>query len=154
MKGQWLLWPLLASIGLCTTSTAAGPSTGPDGRQPAHLFITYERDLAGSLARKDAGAVDNLLASTFHLQVTTLPGDAISRRRWMARSLAQQAQPFVIEHLQVRRAGRTATVSFLQVQDPVIAPHRLYIVDTWTQTEGPWKLSTRVARPDPAGCAR
>lgn len=137
--------PILAALVILLTPAAqAGPLPGPADQ----LFITYERDLALSVARKDKEGVDNLLADGFRMQAAgRAAGETVARRRWIARALARQAQPFAIDDLQVHRSGKTATVSFVQIRDPVAAPEARYVVDTWTQAQGPWKLLRRCTRP-------
>ena len=141
-----VLLTLLAPAAQAGPGTARGAMTEPADQ----LFVTYERDLALSVARRDRAAVDNLLADGFRMQTAGRPvGEAVGRGPWIARALARQAQPFAIDHLRVHRSGNTATVSFVQIRDPVAAPRARYVVDTWTRAHGPWKLLRRDTRPAP-----
>lgn len=135
-----------ALVAMCWIDASAQPAErGPD----AATFAALERALFDALHRKDADALDRLLASDYVLR----GAPDVDRATWLQNAVTHcWGDRSDLDGLAARPAGDAAIVSFVLTMyaDPVTcedAVIRSLITDVWERRDGEWRLALRHAGP-------
>lgn len=145
----------LALLSTITVSMSAGVSAEEGvGRIPTvtrlvSLFYQLEDELNGAVEKRDMSAVARLLSNDFEMRVGAMPGNPIPRATWIKRSFGEPKSTSISEQMAVHAFGKIAIVSFLwkikAAKSKMV--HEVFVVDTWRQQGGAWKLAIRYAGP-------
>jgi ketosteroid isomerase-like protein len=146
---------LLAAITVSIMSMLAQASSEDGvGRIPTvtrlvHIFFQLEGKLSEAVEQRDMPTTSKLLSDDFEMRVSTMPGTPIPRAAWMHQSFAEPKSSLVMEQMAVHDFGKVAIVSYLwKITDAKSKMERdIFIVDTWWQEAGAWKLAVRYAGP-------
>jgi ketosteroid isomerase-like protein len=132
-------WILVAAMLLSTTADAA-PPTGAD------LFGQKTMQLFDAMKRRDAAALDGMLASDFIFTIFT--GDVGNKQGYIDATVkAMTIDSFKLHPIAVHIYGDSAVVVYrlslkAQVNGAPWSPE-LTSTDTWIQQAGVWKLASR-----------
>ncbi|MES2073152.1 MAG: nuclear transport factor 2 family protein [Pseudomonadota bacterium] len=146
-----LLIPLLMPLSSFATEPAARVQrVVPTVTRTVQLFSTLENEWIDAVQSRDVAAIKKILAEDFELRSASAPGRPTPREESISRSL--QDAPFTsdIEQMAAHDYGNTVVVSFLWKLDVAKSsslPHKIFVVDTWKQVDGNWRVSTRYAAP-------
>jgi len=141
---------LLATCVIVLTSlpVAASEIRIPSVTRLVHVFSQLESRLSDAVRKRDKQAVSDLLTRDFEMRVGTMPGNPIPRADWLRQSFAEPELQSSIEQMAVHDYNKVAVVSFMWTvassKQPTVE-HQIYIVDTWRQEAGGWKLAVRYA---------
>jgi hypothetical protein len=139
------------------------PATADDsasvGRVPTvtrlvKIFSTLENDLNGAVLQRNAAVVEKLLASDFEMRTAAMPGMPIPRVDWIRQSMSDPAFASHTEQMAAHDYGNVVVVSFLWNVDATAGTDaaasiatRFFVVDTWMQDGGNWRLGARYVAP-------
>lgn len=144
---------LVAALGvLAGAATAQGQAAAP-GRTPTitvtrlvKLFGGLENDWLAAIRNRDEAALARLLTEDFEMRLASHPGAPIPRAEWIRHALAAPTSVWSVRQMAARDMGCTVLVSFrLEPGSGAAAARALFIVDTWVQTQGTWKVAARYA---------
>lgn len=132
----------------------AAPGRVPTVTRLVKICSTLENDLNAAILRRDSAALDRMLAPDFEMRSGSMPGRPIPRAAWLAQALSDPQFTWHNEQMAAHEYGNTVMVSFLWNVDTAagtdasarFAP-RLFVVDTWIQDGGNWRLGTRYISP-------
>ena len=122
----------------------------PAGAQPVESEVTTLTQLSSewmsAIERKDRGALEQILASDFTLQI---PGDEqseiVARDDWVANAIEMDWSGFRYDNVDVTVRGDTAIVtsrlSFKVAPIPIALDSG--IVDVWQKRDGRWQVTKR-----------
>lgn len=144
-------------------ATAALPAVADDNAAPGRvptvtrlvkICSTLENDLNAAILRRDSAALDRMLAPDFEMRAGAMPGRPIPRAAWLAQALSDPPFTWRNEQMAAHEYGNVVVVSFLWNVETAagtdvaagFAP-RLFVVDTWIQDAGNWRLGTRYVSP-------
>lgn len=152
MKNKLVLMLPLLLLPLLSMATDAMPGKTPPMTHMVTRQVKFFGDLENKLIEatnaKDEKAMSHLLADDFILRTGANPADATNRPETIQEALKGTPLPARLEQLSVLDHGSIAVVSFIWDLD---APgneayaKRVFVVDTWRQVDGDWKLSARFA---------
>jgi len=139
----------LALLALAQTVAQAAPArTVPTVTRTVQLFSTLENDWLDAVHNRDAEAVKKIVADEFELRSAAMPGRPTARAEWQQQAFAAPALESNIEQMAVHEYGELAVVSFMwKIAAPKNSalPSQVFVVDTWKQVDGAWKVFTRYA---------
>jgi ketosteroid isomerase-like protein len=154
-----LVLTLLSAVTVSMMSLSAVASSGDGvGRIPTvtrlvRVFFEVEGRLGEAVEKRDMPAVSKLLSDDFEMRVGAMPGTPIPRAAWIQQSFAEPKSSPDMEQMAVHDFGKIAIVSFLwklKVAESKMV-RDVFIVDTWRQEAGAWKLAVRYAGPAAQG---
>ena len=154
-----LVLTLLSAVTVSMMSLSAVASSGDGvGRIPTvtrlvRVFFEVEGRLGEAVEKRDMPAVAKLLSDDFEMRVGAMPGTPIPRAAWIQQSFAEPKSSPDMEQMAVHDFGKIAIVSFLwklKVAESKMV-RDVFIVDTWRQEAGAWKLAVRYAGPAAQG---
>ena len=122
----------------------------PNVTRWVRLFSQMEYDLCEAVRKRDKQAVSKLLTADFEMRTGSVPGNPIPRAVWMRQSLNEPKLQCNLEQMAVHDYNKMLIVSFLWTVTPDAQPgaeRQVFIVDTWQQQAGAWKLAVRYAAP-------
>lgn len=145
----------LVMMTACVTSLPAISAESNGIRIPSvtrwvYIFSRLEYKLSEAVKQRDSKTIDNLLDRHFEMRVGAMPGNPIPRATWIRQALAEPKLASSFEQMAVHAYAKLAIVSFLWTVKPqgqTGAPRPIYVVDTWRQVQGDWKLAVRYAAP-------
>lgn len=111
-------------------------------------FGDLENKLIAAIAAKDAEAVSQLLADNYVLRVGANLGDPTNRAEAIQQAMAGASFASRVENLAVLDEDHMAVVSFiwnLDVPSGDLHAKKIFVVDTWKQLGGSWKIVARYA---------
>jgi len=139
----------LALLALVQTAAhAAPPRTVPTVTRTVQLFSTLEGDWLDAVHKRDAEALKKIVADEFELRSASVPGRPTARAEWQQQAFAAPALESNIEQMAVHEYGELAVVSFMwKIAAPKHSalPTQVFVVDTWKQMDGGWKVVARYA---------
>ncbi len=111
-----------------------------------------EQQLSDAILRKDAEALDRLVAPEFTLRVADVPQSSLPRTMWMENLERLKPEPREQRHHAARKlADDLAVVSLVQTQkgttDDRDFSGDFYIVDFWKRRSGHWRIIARYSSP-------
>ena len=114
-----------------------------------HEFFQLEGKLSQAVEKRDTPTVSNLLSDDFEMRVGAMPGTPIPRAAWIQQSFVEHESSTEMEQMAVHDFGKIAIVSYLwKIKATKSKMERdIFIVDTWRQEAGAWKLAVRFAGP-------
>lgn len=129
---------------------AAAAATAASDRNVAEL-VSLERQWSQAFVTRDFDFIERIVAPEYRLVGSSPDGkyDITRRAEWMKNSRAFRTSAFVIEAVDVNRAGNTAVVSAQGVwtvsRTPGEAPRalRFFVTDTWLRRSGRWQVIHR-----------
>jgi ketosteroid isomerase-like protein len=133
---------------LLVMAAAAATST-PD---PAVTEITrLEQQWGQAFVTRDFNFIERIVAPEYRLVAASPDGkyDITLRAEWMKNARAFMTSAFVVDTVDVNRAGNTAVVSAQGVwtvsRKPGEAPRamRFFVTDTWVRRSGQWQVIHR-----------
>jgi len=141
----------LAVLALLQQSALAAPPRNiPTVTRTVQLFSTLETDWLDAVHNHDADALNRLVAANFELRSANAPGVPTARAQWQQQAFSAKPMESSIEQMAVHEFGELAVVSFLwkidAPKDSGLA-RQVFVVDTWKQGDGGWKVVTRYASP-------
>jgi ketosteroid isomerase-like protein len=132
------------------------PPSIPEAEAAASRFMALETQLAGAIQRKDAAALENLIAKDFAFNAI-LAGRApiiLNRDEWLKGSAHYTLHSFVLKEPGVRMFGDLAVVRVQAERSATVGAAiegsgEFAVVDVWTKSGDAWKLSARfLSRPE------
>jgi hypothetical protein len=111
-------------------------------------FGDLENQLIAATNAKDTETMGQLMADNYVLRVGTNPGDPTNRAEAMQQAISGVTISSRIEQLAVLDEEHLAVVSFVWNLDlPENDPRagKLFVVDTWKEIGGKWKIVARYA---------
>ena len=130
-------------------SAEEGVARIPTVTRLVSLFYQLEDELGGAVEKRDMPAVSKLLSDDFEMRVGAMPGNPIPRAAWINRSFDEPKSSSSREQMAVHDFGKIAIVSFLwkirAAKSKMV--RSVFVVDTWRQEKGDWKLAIRYAGP-------
>ncbi|AIY43958.1 hypothetical protein LT85_4800 [Collimonas arenae] len=154
MKKSPLLLALLLAIPVFSLAqqapAPAATRTIPTVTRTVQIFSTLENELNDAVQQRNSGVVEKRLANDYELRTAGAPGRPTPRAESIA--ALQKAAPFAseVQQMAVHEYGNLMVVSFLWSLDvPATGTiaKQIFVVDTWKQVEGDWKLAVRYAAP-------
>ena len=114
-----------------------------------HEFFQLEGKLSQAVEKRDTPTVSNLLSDDFEMRVGAMPGTPIPRAAWIQQSFVEHESSTEMEQMAVHDFGKIAIVSYLWKIKAIKSKMErdIFIVDTWRQEAGAWKLAVRFAGP-------
>ena len=143
----------LAAMMVSLMSMPATASAGDDvGRIPTvtrlvHVFFQLEGKLSEAVEQRDMPAVSKLLSDDFEMRVSIMPGTPIPRAAWIQQSFSEPNSSSSMEQMAVHDFDKVAVVSYswkIKAANSKVM-RDIFIVDTWRQEAGAWKLAVRYA---------
>jgi ketosteroid isomerase-like protein len=132
---------LMLAIAFPVSFAAVGAST-TDEAELRRLSVAWMQ----ALEKKDAPALENILAQDYVLQ---MPGDMSSqytvRSEWLKNAIGMDWTRFRYENLDVRVNGDQAEVSsrlYFHVS-PIPLELDSAVIDTWSKRDGRWQVTRR-----------
>ncbi|KPF67457.1 hypothetical protein IP84_12995 [beta proteobacterium AAP99] len=118
---------------------------GAPGRVPlatrlVKLMSEQVAALDAAAERRDAAALDALLAPQFEERSSAQPGTPLPRDAWMAQTQGRAARG--VTQMAVREAGELAIASYLATT-ATGAGTAQFVVDVWRRTDSGWQLLNR-----------
>jgi len=145
---------LAMSFFAVTSLSVEASSSGSVGRIPTvtrlvHVFLELEGELNEALGKRDMQAVSKLLTDDFEMRVANMPGNPVPRAAWIRQSFKAPEASSLLEQMAVHDFGAIAIVSYLWSFTPAKSEvtREIFVVDTWRQDAGHWKLAVRYAAP-------
>jgi hypothetical protein len=149
------------SIIFLLLATAAGPALAqPTGGKPnrvvptvtrtLHIFGELENQWLDAVQSGDQAAIDKIVAPNFELRSALQAGTPTPRAESLKQSLALPKFESSIGKMAAHEYGDTVILSFEWKLKPVknsALPERMFVVDTWRQTEAGWQVVTRYIAP-------
>ena len=135
------------------TSAEGGVGRIPSVTRLVRVFFQLEGELGEAVEKRDVSGISKLLSDDFEMRVGAMPGTPISRAAWIQQSFAEPKSSPDMEQMAVHDFGKIAIVSFLwklKVAESKMV-RDVFIVDTWRQEAGAWKLAVRYAGPAAQG---
>lgn len=140
-------------LAACVSLLASLPVAASEVRIPSvtrlvHVFAQRESRLSDAVQKRDSKAVSTMLAKNFEMRVATMPGNPVPRAAWIRQSFAESYMHSAIEQMAVHGYNRLAIVSFrwtIRTGKIHSKTQRFFIVDTWREEGGSWKLAVRYA---------
>jgi hypothetical protein len=141
-----------ALLVLAEAATAQGQAAAP-GRSPTvtvtrlvKLFGGLENDWLAAVRNRDEAALGALLAEDFEMRLASRPAEPIPRAEWIRHALAAPTPVWTVRQMAARDMGCTVVVSFrLEPGAGAAGARALFVVDTWVQAQGTWKVTERYA---------
>lgn len=157
MKKLALALVLLAPVcsgGLAATVEpavgAADQARVPTVTRLVKIFGTLETQWMESVQRRDTAGIERILSDDFEMRIASAPGQPTPRAEWIKQSITDAPFTSSIEQMAAHELGNVIVVSFLWKLDvaesSAISP-QVFVVDTWTQEAGTWRVRTRYAAP-------
>jgi len=151
-----LLAAMTVSImGASATASSSGDGIGriPTVTRLVHIFLQLEGKLSEAVEQRDMPTVSNLLSDDFEMRVGAMPGTPIPRAAWIQQSFVEHESSTEMEQMAVHDFGKIAIVSYLWKIKAIKSKMErdIFIVDTWWQEAGAWKLAVRYAGPAAKG---
>jgi hypothetical protein len=114
------------------------------------LFGGLENQWLDAVQDKDADTVKSLLADDYEIRIGSSAGEPTPRNEAM--ELAMQAPAFTssLSQIAAHDYGNIVVVSFvwrLDVAGSNTLAQNIFVVDTWRQIEGKWRVQARYAAP-------
>ena len=131
-----------------TTAQAAPPRTVPTVTRTVQQFSMLENDWLDAVHNRDAAALNKIVSDDFELRSAGMPGRPTARAEWQQQAFAAPPMDSRIDQMAVHDFGELAVVSFMwQLSAPKNSalPKQVFVVDTWKQMDGGWKVVTRYA---------
>jgi ketosteroid isomerase-like protein len=150
-----LLWAVTVPLMSLSATASSGGGIGrtPTVTRLVHEFFQLEDRLGEAVEKRDMPAVSKVLGDDFEMRVDTMPGNPVPRAAWIKQSFAEPESSSAMEQMAVHGFGKIAIVSFLwkikAAKSQVVRD--VFIVDTWRQEAGAWKLAVRYAAPAAQG---
>ncbi|HWW05567.1 nuclear transport factor 2 family protein [Collimonas sp.] len=131
---------------------AAAPvqRTVPTVTRTVQIFSTLENELNDAVQQRNSGVIDKRLAVDYELRSAAAPGRPTPRAESIASALKQTPFASQVQQMAVHEYGAVMVVSFLWSLDVAVSSplaKNIFVVDTWKQVDGDWKLATRYAAP-------
>lgn len=126
----------------------------PTVTRTVQQFSTLENAWLDAVQQRDAAAIDKIVGDDFELRTAAAPGRPTARAQWLQQALATAPFQSSIEQMATHEYGELMIVSFLwklDVAKKSALPRQVFVVDTWKQSDGSWKVVTRYAAPVDAG---
>ena len=153
----WWVLPLALLVG----SVSAGQEERPTRQLPpptdtdpklTEQSRELEQQLCDAILRKDAGALDRLVAPQFTLRVADVPQSSLPRTIWMDNVKRLKLESCEQRHHAARKlADDLAVVSLLQTQKATTDGRDFsgdfYIVDFWKGGGADWRIIARYSSP-------
>ena len=142
-----LLAAMTVSImGASATASSSGDGIGriPTVTRLVHIFLQLEGKLSEAVEQRDMPTASKLLSDDFEMRVSAVPGTPVPRAAWLQQSFAEPNSSLVIEQMAVSYLWKITDVKSKLERD-------IFIVDTWRQESGAWKLAVRYAGPAAKG---
>ena len=155
-------------IAVLTLAVAASPlalsraetpaQTQPAGQQSAapaqpdpleQTFVRLEQEWMGAVQKRDAAALNRLVASEFTFTTSVMPGQRANRAQFLQASLnpAGSLDHFALDQLTVRVVGEVAVVTSLVTlkgqQESVDVSGDYYATDVWVRRNNAWQVAAR-----------
>ena len=151
-KFPLLLALLLANplSGFAQQAAAPLQRTIPTVTRTVQIFSTLENELNDAVQQRNSGVIDKRLADDYELRTAAAPNRPTPRAEWIASALKQAPFASQVQQMAVHEYGNLMVVSFLWSLDvPAASPlaKNIFVVDTWKQVDGDWKLAARYAAP-------
>jgi hypothetical protein len=153
-KISLLLALLLANpiSGFAQQAAAPAPAqrTIPTVTRTVQIFSTLENELNDAVQQRNSGVINKRLADDYELRSAAAPGRPTPRAESIASALKQAPFASQVQQMAVHEYGAVMVVSFLWSLDVAAASplaKNIFVVDTWKQVDGDWKLATRYAAP-------
>jgi hypothetical protein len=151
-KFPLLLALLLANplSGFAQQAAAPLQRTIPTVTRTVQIFSTLENELNDAVQQRNSGVIDKRLADDYELRTAAAPARPTPRAEWIASALKQAPFASQVQQMAVHEYGNLMIVSFLWSLDvPAASPlaKNIFVVDTWKQVDGDWKLAARYAAP-------
>jgi len=142
-------------LGASATASSSGDGIGriPTVTRLVHIFLQLEGKLSEAVEQRDMPTASKLLSDDFEMRVSAMPGTPIPRAAWLQQSFAEPNSSLVMEQMAVHDFGKIAIVSYSWKITNVKSKleRDIFIVDTWRQEAGAWKLAVRYAGPAAKG---
>lgn len=136
---------------LPVTASAEGVAIRiPNVTRWVRVFSELEYKLSEAVRQRDTQTVSQLLADDFEMRIGASPANPIPRADWIRQSVSGPRLQSSFEQIAVHDYKSFTIVSFLWTVTPDKQPgaiRRIFIVDTWRQLDGVWKLAVRYAAP-------
>ena len=153
----WLVLPLALLVG----AASAGQEERPIRQLPTPTDTDpklteqsreLEQQLSDAILRKDAEALDRLVAPDFTLRVADVPQSSLPRTMWMENLQKLKPEPREQRHHAARKlADDLAVFSLVQTQKGTTLDQDFsgdfYIVDFWKRNSGDWRIIARYSSP-------
>ena len=152
---------LVLPLALLVGAVSAGQEQPPMRQLPPPTDIDpqlteqarqLEQQLSDAILRKDAEALDRLVAPEFTLRVADVPQSSLPRTTWMENLKRLKPEPREQRHHAARKlADDLAVVSLVQTQKGTTDDRDFngdfYIVDFWKRSNGDWRIIARYSSP-------
>ena len=152
---------LVLPLALLVGSVSAGQEGRPTRQLPpptdtdpklTEQSRELEQQLCDAILRKDAGALDRLVAPEFTLRVADVPQSSLPRTIWMDNVKRLKPESCEQRHHAARKlADDLAVVSLLQTQKATTDGRNFggdfYIVDFWKRSSADWRIIARYCSP-------
>ena len=149
-----LMLSLVLPLALLVGSVSAGQEGRPTRQLPpptdtdpklTEQSRELEQQLCDAILRKDAGALDRLVAPEFTLRVADVPQSSLPRTIWMDNVKRLKPESCEQRHHAARKlADNLAVVSLLQTQKATTDGRNFggdfYIVDFWKRSSADWRI--------------
>jgi hypothetical protein len=156
-----LMLRLVLPLALLVGSVSAGQEQRPIRQLPPPTDIDpklteqarqLEQQLSDAIVRKDAEALDRLVAPEFTLRVADVPQSSLPRTMWMDNLKRLKPEPREQRHHAARKlADDLAVVSLVQTQKGTTDDRDFrgdfYIIDFWKRSSGDWRIIARYSSP-------
>lgn len=142
------------SFFIVTSLSAGASSSSAVGRIPTvtrlvHIFLELEGELNEAVEKRDIQAISKLLTDDFEMRVGNMPGSPVPRAAWIRQSFKAPEASSLLEHMAVHDFGEIAIVSYSWSITAAKSEttREIFVVDTWRQDAGRWRLAVRYAAP-------
>lgn len=122
--------------------TTAAPSA--DERTIRHL----QQEWMDAWVRQDLATIQQILAPSYTLTVSSMPDRAVTREQWIAMLPSYRAEAFEYEDMRVRLLGDVAVVSSIgraigAKVDGADRSFPFFLTDVWEKRSGRWQVVAR-----------
>src|SRR5262249_43917239 len=108
------------------------------------LFGGLENEWLTAVRNRDEPALTALLADDFEMRLASRPSEPVPRAEWIKHALASPPVAWTVHNMAARDLGCAVMVSFrLDPGGSAPGSRPVFVVDTWAQTEGNWKVAAR-----------
>ncbi|MES1981014.1 MAG: nuclear transport factor 2 family protein [Pseudomonadota bacterium] len=140
----------------CALQLASGSHASAD-EMPVPVVTRLVKNLSvlesewmESVRKRDAAALEKVLADDFEMRTAAAPGMPTARSEWIAQSMKQAPFASRTEQMAVHDFGNLAVASFIWKLDAPKSSgfaRQLFVVDTWEQVDGNWRVKVRYIGP-------
>jgi ketosteroid isomerase-like protein len=157
MKTRIISALALIAASVCFTSPVAADDAA--GRVPTvtrlvKIFSMLENDWSDAVRQRNTAVVEKMVAPDFEMRTAAAPGVPIPRADWMRQSMIDPSFASHTEQMAAHDYGNVVVVSFLWNVDATAGGDaaasvaaRFFVVDTWMQDGGNWRIGARYVAP-------